>query len=141
MSLLISQSDPKEAAKVITNQDAWKIYQKYTEGWKKVSDEERTKLASEVIDENVQYSTPTHESGDRKTIIEDMQAFQEQFPGGHFDIGDVSTHHDVSLLTWVLVQADGKVFARGHDQIRVSTAGKIVDLITFAPSISKPEVL
>jgi len=41
-------------------------------------------------------------------------------------------------LTWVLVYADGKVFARGHDQIRVSPEGKIISLITFAPSVEKP---
>jgi hypothetical protein len=48
------------------------------------------------------------------------------------------THHDVALLTWLLVQADGTVLAKGHDQIRVSPEGKIVDLLTFAPSVSEP---
>jgi hypothetical protein len=51
---------------------------------------------------------------------------------------DVSAHHDVALLTWLLVQADGTVLVKGHDQIRVSPEGKIVNLITFAPSVSKP---
>lgn len=122
----------------MTNGDAWKIYQRYVDGWKATSDEQRKKIAAEVIADNVQYSTPRHESGGRETVIEDMAAFQKKFPGGHFDIGDVSTHHDVALLTWVLVQADGKVFARGHDQIRVSADGKITSLITFAPSVLKP---
>jgi hypothetical protein len=71
-------------------------------------------------------------------VIEDMAAFQTKFPGRHFDIGDVSWHHEHALLSWVLVQADGTVFARGHDQIRVSQEGKIVSLITFPPSTSKP---
>jgi hypothetical protein len=34
----------------------------------------------------------------------------------------------------MLVRADGTVFAKGHDQIRVSQEGKIVSLITFPPS-------
>lgn len=29
----------KEKAKVITNQEAWKLYEKYLEGWKAISDE------------------------------------------------------------------------------------------------------
>jgi len=127
-----------EKANMITNQDAWKIYQKYLTGWKAISDDQRTKLAAEVIADNFQYHTPRHESGGRETVIEDMAAFQNKFPGGHFDVGDVSAHHDVALLTWVLVQADGTVFARGHDQLRVSADGKIVSLITFAPSVSRP---
>ena len=67
-----------------------------------------------------------------------MAAFQQKFPGGRFDVADVSAHHDVALLTWVLVQADGTIFARGHDQIRVSREGKIANLITFPPSVSAP---
>ena len=122
---------------MITNSDAWKLYEKYVQGWKAVSDEERRGITIDVISENAEYFTPQHESGDRETMIEDMAAFQKSFPGGRFDVGDVSAHHDVALLTWILVTADEKVVAKGHDQIRVSAEGKIVSLITFAPSISE----
>jgi hypothetical protein len=122
----------------MTNEAAWKLYEMYLEGWKAISAEERNKIAAEVLDDNVQYSTRLHESGNRQTVIEDMADFQAKFPGGHFDIGDVSGHHEHALLTWVLVQADGTVFAKGHDQIRVSQEGKILSLITFPPSTSNP---
>ena len=122
----------------MTNQEAWDLYRKYVEGWKAISDEQRTEITVAVVAENVQYSTPQHQLGGRNTVIQDMAAFQKRFPGGHFDIGDVSAHHDVALLTWVLVQADGTIVAKGHDQIRVSPEGKIVNLITFAPSVPKP---
>jgi hypothetical protein len=128
----------KEKAIMLTNQDAWNVYERYVEGWKAISDEQRVKIAAEVIAADVQYSTPRHESGGRATMIEDMAAFQVRLPGGHVDIGDVSAHHDVAILTWVLVQADGTVVAKGHDQIRVSPEGKIVSLITFAPPVAKP---
>jgi hypothetical protein len=123
---------------MITNQDAWKIYEKYVDGWKAVPDELRARIVSDVIAENATYSTPQHATGGRESMTADMAAFQVQFPGGRFDVGDVSAHHDVALLTWVLVQADGKVIAKGHDQIRVSPDGKIVSLVTFAPSVDKP---
>jgi len=128
---------PQETPDVMTNQEAWKIYNRYVQGWKPISADERTKILSEVIADTVQYTTPRHETGTRQTVIEDAATFQQKFPGGHFDIGDVSAHHDVALLTWVLVKADGEVFARGHDQIRVAQ-GKIVSLITFAPSVEQP---
>lgn len=128
----------KESPYVLTNQAAWDVYAKYVSGWRAISDEQRTKIAGEILAEDVQYATPRHESGGRETIVEDMAVFQARFPGGHFDVGDVSAHHDVALLTWVLVQADGKVFATGHDQIQVSADGKITRLLTFAPSVAKP---
>jgi hypothetical protein len=63
---------------------------------------------------------------------------KQSSPGGYFDIGDMSGHHEHALLTWVLVQANGTVFAKGHDQIRVFQEGKIVSLITFPSSTSNP---
>ncbi len=123
---------------VITNQEAWAIYEKYIQAWKPISDEQRIAIATDIIAEDAQYSSPILEAGGRNSMIEGMSAFQKQFPGGHFEIGDVSAHHDVALLTWILVQADGTVFAKGHDQIRVSSAGKITRLTTFAPPVSKP---
>jgi hypothetical protein len=122
----------------MTNAQAWTMYAKYVEGWNDITDEQRAKIAAEILAENVQYMTPRHDWTGRATIIEDMASFQKKFPKGHFEIGDVSANHDVALLTWVLVQADGKVLARGHDQMRVSPDGKIVNLITFAPSQEKP---
>ena len=122
----------------MTNQEAWKLYQGYLEGWKAISDERRAEIAAEVLSEDLQYSTALHGSGGRRNATEDMAAFQQKFPGGRFDVGDVSAHHDIALLTWVLVQADGTIFAKGHDQIRVSPEGKIINLITFPPSVSTP---
>ena len=121
----------------MTNQGAWTLYEQYLEGWKAITAVERTSIVENVVAADVQYFTRNHESGDRLTIIEDMAAFQAKFPGGRFDIGDVSSHHDVALLTWVLVQADGSIFAKGHDQMRVSAEGKIISLITFPPSAPK----
>ena len=121
----------------MTNQAAWTLYESYLEGWKAISDEERAKVTEEIVAADVHYCTRNHETGDRQTVIADMAAFQQRFPGGHFDVADVAAHHDVALLTWVLVQADGTEFARGHDQISVSTEGKIKNLITFPPSVSR----
>ena len=128
----------KQMKDTLTNKKAWDIYEKYLEGWKPISKKEREKISSEIMVENVEYTTPRHESGDRYTAIKDMEAFQARVPGGHFEIRDVSAHHDVALVTWDLIQANGESFAKGHDQIRISKEGKIIGLITFAPSVSKP---
>ena len=128
----------KEKVKGMTIQEAWKLYQRYLDGWKPISPNERKMVVAEVVAEDAQYTTPQHEGGGRETMIEDMAAFQVKFPGGHFDLEDVSAHHDAALLTWVLVQANGSILVKGHDQIRVSPEGKIIGLITFAPSVGEP---
>jgi len=50
---------------------------------------------------------------------------QKQCPSDHFDIENVSTHHEVALFKWVLILPDGKVTVKGQDCIRFSPAGKI----------------
>jgi hypothetical protein len=144
-SLLIlpsGRADSSQAAKGgsnMTNHEAWKLYENYLRAWNTNSIEERLEVASKTLNENIEYETPRHDlCTGRSQVIEDMATFHQKFPGGHFEIGDVSSHHDVALLTWVLVQADGKVFAQGHDQLTVDRNGKIAKLTPFAPSAKDP---
>lgn len=124
----------------MTNHDAWNLYEKYLSAWNTNAIEERLHIAAEVLIENIEYQTVRHDVGTgRAQVIEDMAAFHEKFPGGHFEIGDVSSHHNVALVTWVLIQADGKEFARGHDQLTVDGHGRISKIITFGPSSNHPD--
>lgn len=129
----------KKEVSAMNNQDAWKLYEKYISAWNTTSVEERLKIAAEVLSENMEYQTARHDlSTGRSLVIEDMATFHERFPGGHFEIGDVSSHHNVAVLTWVIILADGKEFARGIDQIAVGHNGQISKIITFAPSVKNP---
>jgi hypothetical protein len=128
----------KERLKM-TNREAWSLYQKYLNAWNSNSIEQRVKIAAELLTENIEYQTVRHDLGTgRSQVVEDMATFHGKFPGGHFEIGDVSSHHNVALVTWVIIQADGKEFARGHDQLTVDGDGRISKLVTFGPSAKDP---
>ncbi len=119
----------------MTNKEAWTLYTKYLGAWNTTDFKSRLDIASDVLAENMEYQTARHDwSTGRALVIEDMATFHKKFPGAHFEIGDVSAHHNVALLTWVIVQADGSIFAKGGDQITVDRSGKISKIITFAPS-------
>jgi hypothetical protein len=133
-----AQEMANKGAFEITNKGAWTLYEKYLEGWNSTSDDIRKKVAAEVTADNFQYRTRNHELGGRPELVADMASFQSRFPGGHFEIGDVSSHHNVALLTWVIIQADGKEFARGGDQITVDRNGRISSIITFPPATKTP---
>jgi hypothetical protein len=123
----------------MTNQEAWRLYEKYLGAWNTSSVEERLTIADEVLSANMEYQTARHDlSIGRSVVLEDMAAFQARVPGGHFEIGDVSSHHNVALLTWVMIQADGKEIARGGDQITIGSNGQIAKIITFAPAVKNP---
>lgn len=125
---------------VVTKRQAWDLYSKLHTAWNSESLDERRRIAAEVLDEHVEYQTVRHNTTIGRTlVIEDIATFHERFPGGHFEIGDVSAHHNVALLTWVLIQADGTEFARGGDQITVGDNGKIIKITTFGPSTKTPD--
>ena len=143
--LLLSTSasaEPEPAKKgevVLNNSEAWKIYEKYLSAWNTTSIEQRRKIAAEVLDENIEYQTARHDTTlGRALVLEDMATFHEKFPGGHFEIGGASSHHNVALLIWVIIQADGNEFARGGDQIVVDSKGRISRITTFAPFAKEP---
>lgn len=134
-----SPGSSEKGKSVMTNLEAWKLYEKYLSAWNTTSIEQRLKVATETLSEDIEYQTVRHDlCTGRSQVIEDMATFHERFPGGHFEIGDVSSHHNVALLTWVIIQADGKEFARGHDQLVVDHNGKISKITTFAPSVKNP---
>jgi hypothetical protein len=122
---------------MIEKQEAWKQYETYVGAWNAISAEQRLSILSEVFSPDISYFTPEFQGG-RDAAIEEMEGFQQKFPGAHFDVEDGSIHHDVALFTWVLVLADGTALAKGHDEIRFSPEGKIAGLITFGPSTPKP---
>jgi hypothetical protein len=123
----------------MTNHEAWTLYERYLGAWNTTTIEDRLKIAAEVLSDTIEYQTARHDlSTGRSLPIEDMATFHERFPGGHFEIGDVSSHHHVAMLTWVIIQANGTEFARGLDQIIVGPDGKICKITTFAPSVKNP---
>jgi hypothetical protein len=78
----------KKEGSVMTNQEAWKLYENYLGAWNTTSIEKRLKIATEVLSENIEYQTARHDlSAGRSLVIEDMATFHEKFPGGHFEIG------------------------------------------------------
>ncbi|MGI4755630.1 MAG: hypothetical protein ACRYGF_02145 [Janthinobacterium lividum] len=120
----------------MTTQQALEIYQKYVEAWKPIADAQRKSILSEVFDENVEYLVPEYVGGESEAI-QDMERFQKQYPGAHFAVENVSTHHEVALFKWVLVLPDGKVTVKGHDCVRFSPAGQITSVLTFGPASPK----
>ena len=120
----------------MTNLQALNVYRTYVEAWKPIPDAQRKSILSEVFDENVEYLVPEYVGG-TSAASKDMEHFQKHYPGAHFVIENVSTHHEVALFKWVLIMPDGKVTVKGHDCIRFSPASTIVSLLTFGPAFPK----
>jgi len=113
---------------------AVELYKHYAIAFSAISDQERRKILGSVLDTKVIYRNPTMEGTGHQIVIDDIEGFQKQFPGGRFALHSFSEHHDVALMEWQMIHADGTPGPRGHDAVRVTPEGKFAQIVTFAPS-------
>jgi len=119
---------------------ATELYKHYVKAFAAISDGDRRKILDSVLDTEVRYQNPTMEGTGHQIVIDDIHIFQSKFPGGQFALHSVSEHHDVALMEWQLVLADGTFGVRGHDAVRITSEGKFRQIVTFAPSTLEPRV-
>src|SRR3954469_20923699 len=46
---------------VMTNHEAWRLYEKYLSAWNTTSIEERLRIANDVLSETIEYQTARHD--------------------------------------------------------------------------------
>jgi hypothetical protein len=118
---------------------AAELYKHYATAFSAISDQERRKILDSVVETDVVYRIPRMEGTGHQIILDDIHDFQAKFPEGRFALHSVSEHHDVALMEWQLILADGTPAVRGHDAIRVTSEGKLGQIVTFAPSTLEPQ--
>lgn len=114
------------------------LYKHYVKAFAAIPDEQRHEILDAVLDAEVLYRNPTMEGQGRQIIVEDIRIFQSRFPGGSFTLHSSSEHHDVALMEWQLIHADGTPGVRGHDAVRLTAAGQFGQIVTFAPPTPEP---
>jgi hypothetical protein len=114
------------------------LYKQYAEAWSAISDQERRSILEPILEADITYRIPRMEGTGHSIVIEDMNEFQAKLPEGKFALRSVSEHHDVALMEWQLILPDGTPSILGHDAIRVTSGGKLGQIITFAPSTLEP---
>lgn len=115
------------------------LYKHYASAFSATSDEERRRILDSTVEKDVVYRIPRMEGTGHQIIIDDIHNFQTKWPGGRFALYSVSEHHDVALMEWQLILADGTPDVRGHDAVRITPEGKLAQIVTFAPSTLEPQ--
>jgi hypothetical protein len=119
---------------------AVELYKHYATAFSAISDQERRRILDSVLETNVIYRNPRMEGRGPQIIIDNINDyFQAKFPGGQFVLHSFSEHHDVALMEWQLILADGTLGVRGHDTIRVTPEGTFAQIVTFAPPTLEPQ--
>lgn len=114
--------------------EAVALYKQYAKAFAPMPALERQQILDATVATDVVYRTPFTENMGHDIILQDIATFQAKFPGGSFTLYSASEHHDVALMEWQLILADGTPAVRGHDAVRITPAGRLGSIVTFAPS-------
>ena len=107
--------------------EKWRAYAK---SWSQPKEAREAALAELVI-EDVAYTDPNNHLRGRETFSAHMAQFQEDVPGGFFDITAVKGHHNQSLAHWNLCGPDGSTLMAGISHASLSEDGKFTAFTGF----------
>ena len=111
-----------------------KTWEVYASSWSEVDPEKRKNLFAQSLDPEFLYTDPmTVTLHGFEALSGYMDQFQSLVPGGGFEITDYEFHHDKSIASWNLIDADKKVISSGKSFARYSPDGKILEEVGFFP--------
>lgn len=103
---------------------------RYAEAWSLPSDRRKQAL-EELVTEDVTYTDPNVSLRGRANLSQNMQEFQKDVPGGHFEITGVKVHHGQSLASWNLRDSANEVVMEGTSSARLDEGAVFASFTGF----------
>jgi hypothetical protein len=116
---------------LMTSDDMRAKWELYAKAWSAQNDADRNRILNEVLSADFTYLDPRISCRTHAEVAANVKAFQERQPGGSFALRDILTHHDVAMVNWQLIQADGAATNRGYDIVRFTDAGQFAGITAF----------
>ena len=104
----------------------------YVALWNATDEQERRRLAEEVLTADAAIIYPTIAARGRDEVVAALGRFHEQVPGARFDeTSGVEQHHGWLRASWRLLQPDGTVRLEGEDVGELSRDGRLRRVLGF----------
>lgn len=113
----------------MTPEDLWN---RYSAIWSSPSERRRTELEACLADDAT-YCDVNGLLAGREALSAYMAGFQDNVPGGAFEIIEVRAHHGRSLARWALRAASGEVLQLGASFAIHDEAGRLKTITGFFP--------
>ena len=107
------------------------IWEQYTATWKANSEAERQPNFEASLASDCVYTDPLARVQGWGPLSAYMDAFHEQFPGAHFVTQTFMSHHNRSIATWNMCDAEGTVMSDGVSYGEYNEAGKLTTMTGF----------
>lgn len=112
-------------------QDVEKVWQAYSEAWTDITVEDRLRLLSENVTEDVVLIAPDGVGHGREELLTRLADFQKTFPGASFQTKNFISHHNRSLADWNMVAKDGSVILTGYSVGHYNADGKLSEITGY----------
>jgi len=104
----------------------------YLSVWNEADQETRLAVLEESWSPNVRYADPLMRGETPAGVAAMIEAARGQFPGHSFVLrGEPDGHGNAVRFSWDLVSTDGAKAAAGSDIVKLTTDGKLEEVIGF----------
>ncbi len=108
--------------------DTW---EKYTSTWKMTNKADRLAMFSEVLADDAVYTDPLVQACSWDELIDYMENFHQQVPGGHFVTTYFLSHHQKSIANWEMRTQENVTIGTGISYGEYDDRGKLVSMNGF----------
>jgi hypothetical protein len=112
-------------------EDVRHVFEAYLAGFFETDRVKRDAIMRANIHPEVEFSNPGVAGRGIERLLEHVDAFQEKFPGGRFEINWLRQQHRQVLSEWTQFHRDGSEFISAHSYALINDAGLIVRFAGF----------
>ena len=115
----------------MTKDAVQQVWNSYLEAYGDVSTEDRLRLLTESVSEDILSTNPGDETQGLERLVAHVEQFQQRLPGSYFKINSLKFHHEQVLTEWTLYKADGTAVTTAHTYGVLNEQGRMKKLIGF----------
>ncbi|MCF6288514.1 MAG: nuclear transport factor 2 family protein [Proteobacteria bacterium] len=116
------------------NNNHKQTWDEYTESWKADNAQDKLHALNNCLDTNCQYNDPLIITKGHKQLLEYMQDFHKQIPGGHFITNYFLAHSNKSIAQWDMCDGGNNKIGEGISYGKYNSAGKLISVTGFFKS-------
>ncbi|MBL4682038.1 MAG: hypothetical protein JKY88_15115 [Pseudomonadales bacterium] len=107
------------------------IWETYTQSWKVSIREEKMDLYASSLTLGVIYHAPDAKTKGFEELADQMIAFHQQVPGGHFITTKFLSHSNKSIAIWNMHNGQGEKIGEGVSYGEYNEDGKLTSMTGF----------
>lgn len=113
------------------NQDRRAVWESYVSAWRAATADEKQAIFATCLVPDCVYTDPLVQVRGWAALTRYMLDFQQQIPGGHFVTQRFIEHHQRSIASWKMLNADAIAVSEGVSYAEYDAQGRLLAMTGF----------